>query len=157
MKVRKINCNAYNYDSRHLRRLKSIDTIYVHYTSNDGDSAENNGLYFSKPHDPPTSAHYFIDREGKIIKSVGWRHTAYAVGNWSENCRSISIELCDFNKNTELSKAQMDSLKWLVKYLRKKIPSIKYFKRHYDATGKKCPINLIDIKKWYKFKEEVFK
>ena len=155
MKVKRIPCNKYNYDSGHFRRLKSIDTIYIHYTANDNDSAENNGLYFQKAHEPPTSAHYFIDRNGFIIKSVKYRYIAYAVGNWSENCRSISIELCDFNNNKEISEAQKEALIWLIKYLKKKIPTIKYFKRHYDASGKKCPINLIDLKKWYQFKNSL--
>lgn len=153
MKVKKINCNSYNYDSKHFRRLKTIDTIYIHYTANDNDTAENNGLYFSKPHEPPTSAHYFIDRKGVIVKTVPYRKTAYAVGNWEENLKSISIELCDFNTKKEISKEQKESLIWLINYLKKKIPTIKYFKRHYDCTGKKCPLNLVDLKKWLEFKK----
>ena len=153
MKVKKIKCNSYNYDSRHFRRLKTIDRIYLHYTANDGDSANGNGLYFQKAHEPPTSAHYFIDREGNIVKSVPYHRTAYSVGNWEENCKSISIELCDFNINKEISEEQKQSLIWLINYLKKKIPTIKYFKRHYDVTGKKCPLNLVDLKKWLEFKK----
>lgn len=164
MKIKTIPCNIYNYDTK-KRKIRSIEAIALHYTANNGDTAENNGKYF-KNNIVGASANFFIDREGNVVRSVYIKNTAWAVeskgmklkGKWC-NANTISIELCDFNKNKYLSVAQIDSLKKLIKRIQryvylhggKKLELI----RHYDVCGKACPINLVDQEKWEKFKKEV--
>ena len=45
-------------------RKQKIQYIVVHYTANNGDTAEGNGKYFSGA-DRNTSAHYFVDESNK--------------------------------------------------------------------------------------------
>ena len=78
-------------------RKQSIKYIVVHYTANDGDTARNNGKYFSQPN-RNASAHYFVD-ECEIIQSVKDIDIAWHCGAKSykhELCRndnSIGIEI----------------------------------------------------------------
>ena len=84
--------------SRPKTALKKVNNIVVHYTANDGDTARNNGNYFSQPN-RNASAHYFVD-ENEIIQSVKDTDTAWHCGAKSykhELCRndnSIGIEMC---------------------------------------------------------------
>ena len=79
-------------------------------------------------------------------------------GIWN-NANTVSIELCDFNKNKEISAEQMAALKWLIKKIKKHVRLHAGKKleliRHYDVCGKACPANLVDEKKWAEFKKEV--
>lgn len=161
MKIKTIRANKYNYDSKHLRSRKSIIAIVIHYTANDGDTAENNGFYFRRER-VGASANFFIDREGIIVRSVYVRRVAYAVetkglnfkGQY-RNYNTVSIELCDFNKNKEISEKQMESLRYLVKRIMKHCPNCKEIIRHFDVNGKQCPVNLINENKWKMFRKEV--
>lgn len=165
MKIKTIPCNKYNYGGK--RSIRKLEAIVLHYTANNGDTAENNGNYF-KNNIVGASAHFFIDRKGNVIRSIYVKYTAWAVeskgmklkGIWN-NINTISIELCDFNKNKELSPEQMKALKILIKRIQryvylhggKKLDII----RHFDVCGKACPANLVDDAKWQKFKKEVLK
>ena len=160
-KVQKIPCNVNNYNPWKKRDLRSIKGIVLHYTANDGDTAVNNGLYFQRE-TVYASAHYFIDRKGVIVKSVPYSNIAWAVETKGmplkgllNNSNTISIELCDFNKNRTISKKQKESLEWLIKYLQKRCVNATEIVRHYDICGKLCPKNLIDESKWKKFKEDL--
>lgn len=145
-----------------LRSLSSVKYIPIHYTGNDGDTAENNAQYFHN-NVVGTSAHFFIDRQGAICKSVNLSRTAYAVGKdyrsgmageakyygKCTNANSVSIELCDC-ANKAPSWEQMKAAKQLVAYIQKKCPNAKTIIRHWDVNGKKCPIRMIgqNNKEW---------
>ena len=79
-------------------RKQKIQYIVVHYTANNGDTAEGNGKYFSGA-DRNTSAHYFVD-EIKIVRSVFDKDTAWHCGAKiyrHKKCRnenSIGVEMC---------------------------------------------------------------
>ena len=166
IKINTLLSNIYNYDTK-KRPVRKIEAIAIHYTSNNGDTAYNNAKYFHN-NIVGASAHFFVDREGQIYRSVHVNKTAWAVESkgmklkdkWN-NANTVSIELCDFNRNKEVSKEQLEALRWLVRkiqrYVRfhagKKLELI----RHYDVCGKACPANLVDEKKWAEFKKEVLR
>ena len=162
-RVIKIYSNKANYNSFKKRDVRDIKAIVVHYTGIDNDTAENEGNYF-KNNVVKASAHYFIDRNGIIVKSVPYTNVAWSVETpgmklkgFLNNSNTVSIELCNFKKYKTISKKQKESLIWLIKYLRKRMPNCTQLVRHYDICGKIGPANLIDEAKWNKFKTEVWK
>ena len=153
-KIWTILANAANFGGK--RSTSKIKYIVIHFTTNDGDKDENNGKYF-KNNVVKASAHYFVD-SNSITVSVKENYVAWAVGGskYSDcsstgggkyykkctNSNSISIELCDDNKNGKIypSQATIDNAIQLTKELMKKydIPKENVI-RHFDVTGKKCP------------------
>ncbi len=141
-----------------------IKYIVVHYTANDGDTARNNGNYFSQPN-RNASAHYFVD-ENEIIQSVKDTDTAWHCGAKSykhELCRndnSIGIEMCsekDQNGQYYINQATQNRTIRLIKVLMKQynIP-IENVLRHYDVTGKLCPEPFVKNQvQWLDFKKRL--
>ena len=146
--------NKANYGSK--RSTANIKYIVVHYTSNDGDTDENNGKYY-KNNVVKASAHYFVD-DDSVTQSVPDNYTAWSVGGkkYSDcakkgggtlhgkctNANSISVEICDDVKNGVVypSEKTIENALVLVKALMKKydIPASNVI-RHFDVTGKYCP------------------
>lgn len=133
-----------------MRELDQVKYIVIHYTGNKGDTAENNAEYFATSNTRSAGAHFFVDKAGKVYKSVNMNRTAYAVGGKYSlsggagayygkctNANSISIELCDCCKDTNWE--QMKAARQLVKYIQKKCPNAKTIIRHWDVNGKDCP------------------
>lgn len=156
-------CNPANYDSKTIRGYKNIKYIVIHYTGNKGDTAINNCKYFNRTV-TRTSAHYFIDREGNIAKSVNMNRIAWAVGGLykrvplfgkANNNNTVSIELCDI-VDKGISAKQKKALKNLCRAICRKCPNIIDIIRHYDVNGKNCPRYYVDnVDKWEKLREEV--
>ena len=138
-----------------LRPLSQIKYIVIHYTANDGDTDENNGVYF-KNNDVDSSAHYFVDSDS-ITMSVPDEYIAYHCGAKTykhkecRNSNSIGIEICDDVRNGVIhpSAKTIQNTIELVRYLMDKynIPH-EHIIRHYDVTGKKCPSFWVDNVKW---------
>ena len=139
--------NSKNYGG--ARSLDSIRWIVIHYTANDGDTANNNCLYF-KNNVVGSSAHYFVDDDG-VMQSVPDDRIAWHVGcktgykhAYCRNTNSLGVELCDEVKNGVIypSKQTIANAIELVEYLMKKynIPRANVI-RHYDvvASNKLCP------------------
>ena len=122
-------------------RVKKVDRIVLHYTAGDGDSAANNGVYFSVE-DRKSSAHYFVD-ENTLVQSVAEEDTAWHAGDWDMNCRSLGIEMCSKKDDAGvyyIPAATVERAAALTRELMAKyeIP-VAGVLRHYDVTGKKCP------------------
>ena len=132
---KEIWCNKGNF-SESNRKSSDIDTLVIHYTGNDGDTAENNGNYF-KNNVVETSAHYFVD-DTTVVRSVADKNIAWHAGDWDINCRSIGIEIA--GSTTECTGKTLENVILLTQRLMKKY-NIKKDKviRHYDANGKICP------------------
>ncbi len=128
-------CNKGNFTEGN-RSASDIDTIVIHYTGNNGDTAENNGNYF-KNNVVEASAHYFVDRT-TVVRSVADKNIAWHAGDWDINSRSIGIEIAGSTK--ECAGATLENVITLTKELMKKynIPKERVI-RHYDANGKLCP------------------
>lgn len=137
------------------RPLTQIKYIVIHYTANDGDTDENNGLYF-KNNDVDASAHYFVD-DDSITQSVPDNYIAWHCGAKTykhpecRNANSIGIEICDDVKNGVIypSAKTIQNVLDLTKSLMKKynIPKENII-RHFDVTGKHCPAYWVDNTKW---------
>ena len=139
-----------------LRAVSNIKYIVIHYTANDGDTDENNGVYF-KNNDVDASAHYFVD-DDSITQSVPDNYVAWHCGSKTgykhKYCRysnSIGIEICDDVKNGVIypSAKTIQNVLDLTKSLMKKynVPKENII-RHYDVTGKHCPAYWVDNNKW---------
>ena len=143
-------------------RKQPIKYIVVHYTANNGDTARNNGNYFSQSN-RNASAHYFVD-ENEIIQSVKDTDTAWHCGAKSykhpkcRNDNSVGIEMCsekDDKGQYYINQATQNRTIRLIKVLMKQynIP-VENVLRHYDVTGKLCPEPFVRNQvQWLDFKK----
>lgn len=159
----------YAHESNYTKgRTKPIQYIVIHYTANDGDTAEGNANYFSQPN-RNASAHYFTDETG-IVQTVKDTDTAWHCGTsgtyYHVSCRnnnSIGVELCS-RKNKQAGKSQYyfkeetkNNAIELVQFLMKKynVP-ISNIVRHYDVTHKLCPEPFVNVPEdWERFKQKI--
>ncbi len=145
-------------------RKQPVQYIVVHYTANNGDTAQGNGNYFAQAN-RNASAHYFVD-ENSIIQSVKDNDTAWHCGAKSyrhEKCRnnnSIGVEMCsekDQNGQYYINQETQNTAIAVVKMLMEKynIP-LKNVLRHYDVTGKMCPEPFVRNQvQWLDFKQKL--
>ena len=153
-------CNSGNYQKG---KSKDIEYIVIHYTSNKGDTAQNNAVYFSRQKlNPPASAHYFVD-ENEIWQSVLDTDTAWHCGaktyrhKYCRNDNSLGIEICMNDKDGNIRLKSIANAIKLTKMLMQKYNiSIDNVIRHYDVTGKDCPRPMVeDENLWYSFKQSL--
>ena len=128
----------------------AIDGMAVHYTATSA-SAHNNLLYFSRP-GAQASAHLFVDKDGSIHQSVRLEDTAWAVGNFPENQRTVSVEVVSAGE--DFTAAQVSSLAEIYAYLRATYGITRVI-RHYDVTGKLCPAPYVEASKWAALKAAI--
>lgn len=178
IKINKLLAKSISYGGK--RDLATVKYIVIHYTGNKGDTAENNAKFFATSNTRKAGAHFFVDKNGTIYKSVNINRTAWAVGGKYSlsngagtyygkctNTNSVSIELCDCCQETNWE--QMKATRQLVTYIQKKCPNAKTIIRHWDVNGKDCPAPMTGAnnKKWkllhnkivhnYQFKAKVIK
>ena len=160
----KKNAKSISYGGK--RSLNNIKYIVIHYTGNKGDTALNNLDYFANGNTRQAGAHFFVDKAGKIGKSIAMNRIAWAVGGNHKsgrkgeavyyqkctNANSVSIELCDMCVKTNWE--QMLATRKLVKYIQSKCPNAKTVIRHWDVNGKECPAPFVGTsnEKWIEFK-----
>ncbi len=147
-----------------LGRTKSIEYIVIHYTANNGDTAQGNANYFNSAN-RNASAHYFVD-ENEIYQVVKDRDTAWHCGAskyihaYCRNNNSIGIEMCsrkDSAGNYYIKEETIKNAVEITMLLMKKyeVP-IGNILRHYDVTGKECPEPFVrDETQWIAFKNRV--
>lgn len=156
---------AYKGNYGKTRPISNIIGIVIHYTGNDGDTADNNAHYFQNPFIRKSSAHYFVD-DDNITQSVQDNYIAWHCGTigkyyhpYLRNANTIGIEMCDTVKNGvhDLSDATKQNTIELVRELVAKY-NIKpeNVVRHYDITHKMCPLYFVDETAWAQFKAEIF-
>lgn len=167
MKMYKRMAKAISYAAK-KRSRKAVKYIVIHYTGNANDTAKNNVDFFAIRNERQAGAHFFVDSNGNIGRSVPMNRTAWSVGGFFNkangagsyykkctNENSVSIELCNCTKN--YTDKQAKATKKLVKYIRKYCPNAKTVIRHWDVNGKSCPGCMTgkDNKKWNSFKKEI--
>ena len=147
--MKEIRCSAINHGGR---RGVAVQYIVVHYTGTPGDTAENEGLYFSRNDTQKTSAHYFVD-EKEVVRSVPDEYVAYHCGGayyYHDKCRnsnSIGVEICTkrsvdgtyYFHPDAVARAQELIRELMNKY---SIPQENVV-RHYDVTHKLCPMPFV--------------
>ncbi len=149
-----------NQYSRPQKDLDKVKGIVIHYTANPGTSAKNNRSYFqglASSGVTYASSHFVIGLEGEIIQCIPLTEIAYASNN--RNKDTISIECCHPDETGKFNDQTYDSLVSLVaklcKMYRLKEEDII---RHYDVTGKLCPLYYVDHPDaWEKMKEDIMK
>lgn len=131
--------------------------VVIHYTANNGDTAQGNANYFHSVN-RNASANYFVD-ENEIVQVVKDTDIAWHCGASSykhlycRNTNSIGIELCsrkDSNGRYYFKDETIANAVELTASLMKKynIPITNVI-RHYDVTGKVCPEPFVsDTSKW---------
>ena len=147
-----------NEYSRPQTATDPITGIVIHYTANPGTSAQNNRDYFEglkDSHITKTSSHFIVGIEGEIIQCIPTKEVAYASN--SRNNDTVSIETCYINEDGSYEQATYDSLvhltAWLMGKFNLKIDAVI---RHYDVTGKLCPLYFVEHEDaWAQFKQDV--
>lgn len=143
----------------------AIRYIVLHYTANNGDTAQNNADYFAGAN-RRASAHYFVD-ENEVVQSVRDTDAAWHCGGSIEsdhhplrgictNRNSLGVEMCSdiVGGKCVITAQTVDLAVQLVRQLMAKyrIPIARVV-RHYDVTGKACPEPWVrDESLWRKFK-----
>lgn len=156
-----------NKYSRPQISLKKVTKIAVHYVGNPGTTAINNRNYFEglKNQIPDStgkwwvnkdgtyrtymgkrieirsvSAHFVIGLSGEVLQCIPTSEWSYCTNQ--ANGYSISIECCHPDTSGKFTASTEKSLAELCAYLCKEfgLDPIKDIIRHYDVTGKQCPL-----------------
>jgi len=146
-------------------RPQKIKYIVIHYTANNGDTAEGNAKYFNRNANLKASAHYFVD-EKEIWQAVREADMAYHCGGKSyvhKDCRngnSIGIEMVSRKDSGDRYYIKPEVVLRAVALVRQLMA--KYgidsgcVLRHYDVTGKKCPEPFVrNPAEWVKFRQMI--
>ena len=168
--LRELTANPGNYGG--ARTAGEIRYLVFHYTGNAGDTAADNAAYFQRTV-VQASAHYFVD-DGEVYRSVPDLRAAWAVGGGKypsagqtgggtmygiiTNTNSLSIELCGTagNGSREASEATLANAAALGRELMARYGiSLDHVYRHFDVTGKLCPVYLTDAQAWAAFKQRL--
>lgn len=135
-------------------KLDSISDIVIHYTGNPQTTAQNNRDYFAKP-DTEVCSHFVIDSDGTVIQCVPLDEKSAASNQ--RNRDTISIEVCHPDKSGVFTEAAYNSLVRLTAWLCNNSDlTEENVIRHYDVTGKECPLYYVkNPDKWKSFKRDV--
>jgi N-acetylmuramoyl-L-alanine amidase CwlA len=146
-----------NY-SRPGQALDEVNGIVIHYTANPGSTAIQNRNYFEglkTSHETMASSHFIIGLDGEIVQCIPTSEVSYASND--RNNDTISIECCHPDETGQFNQATYDSLVELTAYLIGKFDlSTEDVIRHYDVTGKLCPLYYVDNEDaWQQFLADV--
>jgi len=127
--------------------------VVIHYVGNPGSSALANRNYFENGSGGAgVSAHYIIGLNGEILRCVPDNECAAHAGAsygaaWNEmaktnNSKFIGIECCHPAADGKFNSYTIESLAELVADLCKRhsLDPAKDVYRHYDVSGKMCPL-----------------
>ena len=123
-------------------KLAKVTKIAVHYVGNPNTSALANRNYFEncgKTGARYVSSHYIIGLDGEIIQCIPLDEWSYCTNQ--ANGYSISIECCHPDQTGKFTDATENSLAELCAFLCRKFGLTENdIIRHYDVTGKQCPL-----------------
>ena len=154
-----------NKYSRPQIPLKEVKKIAVHYVGNPNTSALANRNYFEncKEGGRYVSSHYIVGLKGEVIQCIPTDEWSYCTNQ--ANGYSISIETCHpkadgvFNDSTYVSLCELCAM-----LLKKYKLTVNDLIRHYDVTGKQCPLawsptkyqsEAVATARWNRFKQDV--
>ena len=155
-----VSCDPSNYRAG---RTQPVRYIVMHYTANNGDTARNNCDYYHRVGGLQASAHYFCDEHG-AMQSVRECDTAWHCGArayWHPECRnanSIGIEMCSRKRADGsyyiLPETVANAAALAREIMQRYGIDTDHVLRHYDVTGKRCPMPWVDDPaQWVAFKE----
>ena len=152
-----------NENSRPGIKLEKVNGIVIHYTANPGTGAKANRDYFESRKDQENTAvnkvssHFVVGLDGEIIQCIPLNEIAYASNDRNQD--TISIECCHPGKNGKFNKKTYHSLVKLCAWLcaRYEIEDKADIIRHYDVTGKLCPLYYVKHpSKWEKLQTDIW-
>ena len=155
-----VSCDPSNYRAG---RTQPVRYIVMHYTANNGDTARNNCDYYHRVGGLQASAHYFVDEHG-AMQSVREGDTAWHCGArayWHPECRnanSIGIEMCSRKRadgSYYIKPETVANAAALAREIMQRYGiDTDHVLRHYDVTGKRCPMPWVDDPaQWVAFKD----
>ena len=155
-----VSCDPSNYRAG---RTQPVRYIVMHYTANNGDTAKNNCDYYHRVGGLQASAHYFVDEHG-AMQSVREGDTAWHCGArayWHPECRnanSIGIEMCSRKRADGsyyiLPETVANAAALAREIMQRYGIDTEHVLRHYDVTGKRCPMPWVDDPaQWTAFKD----
>lgn len=145
--------------SRPGDKLKEVNAIVIHYVGNPGTTAKQNRDYFEglkDNHVTSASSHYIIGLKGEILQCVPLDEISYASNN--RNKDTVAIECCHPDATGKFNEVTYNSLVTLTAALCRTygLDPMTDVIRHYDVTGKLCPLYFVEHKdEWVAFKEKV--
>ena len=141
-------------DSRRGVMLEGVRNIVIHYVANPGTTAQQNrDFYASRSSD--VSSHFVIGLKGEIIQCIPLHEKSSASNH--RNKDTISIEVCHPDESGKFTDASYQSLVKLTAWLLDvcDLDSDDVI-RHYDITGKQCPLYFVTREDaWKKFLKDV--
>lgn len=165
----------FNKYSRCGTPLKKVTGIVIHWVNNPGTSAYQNVKYFhnlakQNPDDDPiprfASTPFVVDNN-QIIQAMPENEIAYHCGAYRykkgikdkigryPNAHTIGIEVCHPDKSGKFSSNTVKNLAKLVAYLMLKYSlKAEHIYRHWDITGKMCPLYYVNNEiEWSRLKD----
>lgn len=126
--------------------LDQVNAIVIHYTANPGTTAIQNRNFFDglkDSHKTMVSSHFIVGLEGEIVQCIPTTEVSYASNE--RNNDTISIECCHMDKTGKFEPETYESLVQLTAFLLGKFDlTTDNVIRHYDITGKKCPLYYVN-------------
>jgi len=127
--------------------------VVIHWVGNPGSTALANRNYFENGSGGNgVSAHYVVGLKGEIIQCIPENERAQHAGKsygtkWNDtakfnNIKYIGIENCHPDSGGKFNDITYKSLVWLTAKIckRHKLNPLKEVFRHYDVSGKGCPL-----------------
>ena len=144
--------------SRPQIALEQIQGIVIHYTANPGSTAQQNHDYFEGLKDSQStkaSSHFIIGLDGEVIQCIPSSEWSYASND--RNRDTLSIECCHPDESGQFNEATYQSMVELTGWLCHRFGlSSEDVIRHYDVTGKLCPLYYVEHPDaWEQFREDV--
>lgn len=135
-------------------KLEDINGIVVHYVGNPGTTAQNNRDFYDNE-GVEVNSHFVVGLEGEIIQCIPLDEKSSASNH--RNRDTISIEVCHPDDTGEFSDVTYNALVKLTAWLCEECGlDADDVIRHYDVTGKMCPLYFVENEDaWLKFKEDV--
>ena len=141
-------------DSRRGVMLEGVRNIVIHYVGNPGTTAQQNRDYYAS-RSSDVSSHFVIGLKGEIIQCIPLHEKSSASNH--RNKDTISIEVCHPDESGKFTDASYQSLVKLTAWLLDvcDLDSDDVI-RHYDITGKQCPLYFVTHEDaWKQFLKDV--
>lgn len=138
--------NMYITNNRPYDKRTRTTKIAVHYTGNKGSTAKNTRDYYQNFPYAEVSSNYVVGLEGEVICCIPPDEVSWCT--CEANAYSPSIETCHPDSSGRFNPKTYKSLVELVAYLCKRYKlTEKDVIRHYDVTGKICPMSFVPSSK----------
>lgn len=151
--------------SRPQLKMGKIKGVVIHWVGNPGSQAMANRNYFeslkvgqcnAKGEKIYGSSHYIIGLQGEVLACVPETEVAYHAGG--ANSQYLGIEVCHPDGTGKFSPVTYERLITCVAEIcqRYHLVSDQAVKRHYDVTGKRCPLYYVqENQAWEQLKKDV--